>query len=143
MLKQSTVEAGTAVDDSNGLMVSNAVAGTSLDMGSRAHNEFHHRENLRDSSPLTEPPQSPRPDISLAITRPYLMGPPQLPPVDLLSDMVGKQVHDQAETIMWPCGWKTVLPTLVKDGFNILEAVCTRRCFTDLKFNCMFRMHSG
>ncbi|KIK56026.1 hypothetical protein GYMLUDRAFT_248234 [Collybiopsis luxurians FD-317 M1] len=81
-------------------------------------------------SPSPEsPPPSPIPRSPPPLPRPKSpatastsIPPPKLPPVDLLSDVVGKQVHAQAETIVWPSGWETVLPTLIENGQNILEA---------------------
>ncbi|KIK50180.1 hypothetical protein GYMLUDRAFT_65387 [Collybiopsis luxurians FD-317 M1] len=82
-------------------------------------------------SPSPEsPPPSPIPRSPPPLPRPKSpatastsIPPPKLPPVDLLLDVVGKQVHAQAETIVWPSGWETVLPTLIENGQNILEAV--------------------
>ncbi|KAJ3741827.1 hypothetical protein DFH05DRAFT_1461915 [Lentinula detonsa] len=56
-------------------------------------------------------------------TRPYLIQAPTFPPVDLLSDVVGTQVDQSAETITWPNGWESVLPTGMKNGVNVLKAV--------------------
>ncbi|KAJ3792486.1 hypothetical protein GGU11DRAFT_749978 [Lentinula aff. detonsa] len=64
-----------------------------------------------------ENPSIPNPPKS----RPYTIPPPTLPPVDLLSDVIGQQVHESAQTIAWPCGWETVLPTAIQDGVNVLE----------------------
>lgn len=56
-------------------------------------------------------------------SRPYFMSPPILPKVDLLSDVVGKQVHQNAGTVTWPCGWETVLPTGFVGDVNVMEPV--------------------
>jgi hypothetical protein len=95
-----------------------------------------------DSSPLTTPPTTPPcnvtplPGITLSrASGPYVVPPPKLPSVDLLTGIVGKEVHQNAETVMWPCGWKTILPTAVVDGINVLEAVCIyclSRTYTEL-----------
>ncbi|KAJ3732017.1 hypothetical protein DFJ43DRAFT_1039746 [Lentinula guzmanii] len=60
-----------------------------------------------------ENPSIPNPPKS----RPYTIPPLTLPTVDLLSDVV----HESAQTIAWPCGWETVLPTAIQDGVNVLE----------------------
>ncbi|KAE9383037.1 hypothetical protein BT96DRAFT_1009721 [Gymnopus androsaceus JB14] len=78
----------------------------------------------QDASGL-EPPFSPQLDAisvpshesanpSAYKTRPYITSPPSPVQVDLLSDVLGSQVHHLAEIQTWPNGWKTVLPTLVE-----------------------------
>jgi hypothetical protein len=73
----------------------------------------------RESSGSLTTPTTPPPPKK----RPYCIPPPQLPQVDLLSDVVGIQVDPSAEIIEWPNGWKTILPTAIEGAANILEAV--------------------
>jgi hypothetical protein len=76
------------------------------------------RSPNRDVSPLTELDETPPPP-----SRPYYCSPFPLPELNFLNGVVGKQVHAGAETVTWPCGWETVLPTLMENGMNILTAV--------------------
>ncbi|KAJ3780290.1 hypothetical protein GGU10DRAFT_337289 [Lentinula aff. detonsa] len=46
---------------------------------------------------------------------------PTFPPVDLLSNVVGTQVDQSAETITWPNGWESVLPIGMKNSVNVLK----------------------
>ncbi|KIK63410.1 hypothetical protein GYMLUDRAFT_241893 [Collybiopsis luxurians FD-317 M1] len=55
------------------------------------------------------------------MSRAYCTAPPIVPNVDLLSDVVGRQVHNTAATITWPCGWRTIVPTGMENGINVLE----------------------
>ncbi|KIK50040.1 hypothetical protein GYMLUDRAFT_253326 [Collybiopsis luxurians FD-317 M1] len=74
-----------------------------------------------EMTPLSPPPATPPPRV-----RPYCIPCPKLPPVDLLTDVVGIQVHQDAQKVLWPCGWETVLPTGIEDGINVLESDAER-----------------
>ena len=81
-----------------------------------------------DMSEGRSPPTSRAPESAVPCppkSRPYCTPPPILTNVDLLSDVVGIQVHQDAQTIAWPCGWETILPMGIEGGVNILEPVRT------------------
>jgi hypothetical protein len=106
-------------------------------------NEINPSEPLDDGkNHLTEPMQTgPQTSLSEALSspapapaslpasrlprpRPFIITPPRPEPIDLLTDVIGKQVHQDAQTVTWGCKWKTILPTKIKNGVNMLHAVC-------------------
>ncbi|KIK60646.1 hypothetical protein GYMLUDRAFT_244219 [Collybiopsis luxurians FD-317 M1] len=87
-----------------------------------------------EMTPLSPPPAMPPPRV-----RPYCIPCPKLPPVDLLTDVVGIQVHQDAQKVLWPCGWETVLPT---DRINVLESDAERVCWMANPKNAVSDEHS-
>lgn len=72
------------------------------------------------SSPLSSPPSSPRRSTSSH----------SLPLFDLVSGVRGVQVPESAQSVEWPGGLTTVLPTLVRDDKNYLVYDASHVSFT-------------
>ncbi|KIK52592.1 hypothetical protein GYMLUDRAFT_251084 [Collybiopsis luxurians FD-317 M1] len=91
---------------------------TTLPSLPNASRQFSNAEDPdEEMTPLSPPPAMPPPRV-----RPYCIPCPKLPPVDLLTNVVGIQVHQDAQKVLWPCGWETVLPMGIEDGINVLES---------------------
>ncbi|KAH0825698.1 hypothetical protein J3R83DRAFT_10805 [Lanmaoa asiatica] len=78
---------------------------------SSGHDSGHQHQH---SSPLSSPPHSPHRSASVHSPR----------PLDFVSGIRGVQVPDSAETVVWPGGLTTIVPTLVRE--DKITSIMTR-----------------